>query len=412
MFLEGQQNIILDRLNKRMAEAAEQLNFEQAAKLRDQITAVKRMLERQTVVSLQGEDQDVIALAAGSSKTCIQVFQVRAGKMLARETFFLTDSQGYERSYLLSAFLKDYYARAAIVPPLIILAEKADEQELIASYLSQKSGRRVKLHVPQRGTKKALVRLAAENAVLALQEAEELQKRRTELSREALADLQVVLDLPAAPRRIEGFDISNIRGQHAVGSMAVFVDGQPFKAHYRRFRIRTVFESDDYAMLAEMVKRRYGGSLRSCLLLPELILIDGGQGQLSAASRVLKELGLGQIPVCALAEQQEELYKEGQDPIRLPDDSAALHLLQQVRDEAHRFALDYHRLLRQRSTLKSELDEVPGIGPKRRRLLLSHFGSVKNLQAAPLKDLLAIPGLPRPVAEALYQHFHPEEDQP
>lgn len=407
LFLEGRQDVILKRLKKRMDEAAQELRFEDAAKLRDQVAAVERVLEKQTVVSLGGEDQDVIGLARGVTEACVQVFQVRAGKLLGRETFFLQGSEGYDRSQLLAAFLKDYYSRVAVVPVRIILAEAAEEQELLSTYLSRRSGRKVRLHVPQRGAKKTLAAMAAENAVLALREAEELWAQQLARTEGALAALKVALDLPALPQRIEGFDISNIQGQEAVGSMVVFADGKPLKSDYRRFRIRTVWQANDVAMMAETVRRRYSGTLKDKLPVPDLILIDGGKGQLSAARAVLAELGLAQVPTFGLAEEQEELYTEGcLEPIRLPRDSVALQLLQRVRDEAHRFALSYHRALHHHNALKSELDEVPGIGPRRRRALLLHFGSLEKLRQASVEDLLAVPELTRPVAQALYSHLH------
>ncbi len=407
LFLEGRQDVILKRLQERMEIAAQELRFDDAAQLRDQATAVERVLAKQTVVSLGGEDQDVVALARGVAEACVQVFQVRDGKLTGRESFFLKDTEGYERAQLVSAFLKEYYSRAAVVPPCIILAEEAQEQELLSRYFSECSGHKVTVYVPKRGAKKALANLAAENAVLALREAEELWAQRVARTEGALAALQLALDLPRLPQRIEGFDISNIQGQEAVASMVVFVEGKPLKSEYRRFRIRTVFQANDFAMMKEVVKRRYSGTLRDKLPLPDLILIDGGKGQLSAARSVLAGLGLSMIPTFGLAEKEEELYTEEQaDPIRLPRDSVALQLLQQVRDEAHRFALNYHRTLHRRSALRSELDEVPGIGPRRRQALIKHFGSLKKLREASLEELLAIPELNRPVAEALYHHLH------
>lgn len=407
LFLNGRQDVVLRKLKNRMDAAASQLKFEQAARLRDQIRAVEQVLERQTVVSVRGEDQDVIALATGLNEASVQLFQVRDGKLTARETFFLRDSQGFQRCHLLAAFLKDYYGRTATIPPLILLAEEADEQELIATYLSQKKGRKVKLHVPQRGAKKALADLAVENAALSLREAEKLQERQWAQAEAALTGLERVLDLPVLPRRIEGFDISNIQGQQAVGSMVVFVNGAAVKSQYRRFRIRTVLQANDVAMIAETVKRRYSGNLSKTLPLPDLVLIDGGPAQLSAARAILVELGLAAMPVIALAEQLEELFTDKRaEPIQLPRDSIALQLLQQIRDEAHRFALGTHRVLRRRAALRSELDEVPGIGPKRRNAIRSYFGSLEMVKAASLEELLQVPGLTAPVAEALYQHLH------
>lgn len=410
LFLEGRQEVLLKHLKERMAAAAAALRFEEAAALRDQVAALERVLEKQKVVSLSAENQDVVALARGVTEACVQVFQVRHGKLTGRETFFLKGTEGHGRPEVLAGFLKDYYSRAAFLPPTILLAEPAEDQELLAEYLSRLAGRRVNIRVPQRGAKKDLAELAANNAQLALREAEELWAHWEARTEGAVAALQAALGLAAPPRRIEGFDISNIQGQKAVAAMVVFQDGRPFKSHYRRFRIRSVLQANDFAMMAEAVRRRYGGSLRDRLPLPDLILIDGGKGQLGAARAVLRELGLAEVPTFGLAKEHEDLYKEGSlEPIRLPQDSVALQLLQQVRDEAHRFGLSYHRTLRGKEALRSELEEVPGIGPRRRRALLKHFGSLKKLREATLEDLLGVPGLTAPVATALYQYLHEED---
>lgn len=407
LFLEGRQDVLIRRLKERMAAAAADLRFEEAARLRDQVAAVERVLEKQKVIWPDGEDLDVVALARGVTEACVQVFQVRHGKLISRETFFLKGTEGHDRPAVLAGFLKDYYSRAAALPPTILLAEPAEDQELLAEYLSRLAGRRVSIRVPQRGAKKELADLAANNAVLALREEEELKAHREAGTEGAVAALQAALGLEVPPRRIEGFDISNIQGQEAVGAMVVFEDGRPRKDHYRRFRIRTVFQANDFAMMAEVVRRRYGGSLRDKLPLPDLILIDGGKGQLGAARAVLRELGLERIPTYGLAKEHEELFAEGSpEPLRLPRDSVALKLLQQVRDEAHRFGIAYHRSLRGKNALASELEEVPGIGPRRRKVLLQHFGSLKRLKEASLEELLAVPGLTRPAAEALYAHLH------
>ncbi|HHV58559.1 MAG TPA: excinuclease ABC subunit UvrC [Firmicutes bacterium] len=407
LFLEGRQEVLVKRLKGRMEAAAAGLRFEEAAELRDQVAALERVLEKQKVVSLDGENQDVVALARGVTEACVQVFQVRHGKLAARETFFLKGTEGHERPAVLAGFLKDYYSRAAALPPTILLAEPAEDQELLAQYLSRLADRRVSIRVPQRGAKKELAALAANNATLALREEEELWAHREARTEGAVAALKAALGLERLPRRIEGFDISNIQGQEAVAAMVVFEDGRPRKGHYRRFRIRTVLQANDFAMMAEAVRRRYSGNLRDKLPLPDLILIDGGKGQLGAARAVLRELGLAGIPTYGLAKQHEELYAEGSvEPLRLPRDSVALQLLQQVRDEAHRFGITYHRSLHGREALRSELEEVPGIGPRRRKALLKHFGSLKRLREATLEELLAVPGLTRPAAEALYAHLH------
>ncbi|HHY93109.1 MAG TPA: excinuclease ABC subunit UvrC, partial [Firmicutes bacterium] len=255
LFLEGRQEVLVKHLKERMGQAAAELQFETAAQLRDQVAALERVLEKQKVVSLNGEDQDVVALARGVTQACVQVFQVRHGKLAARETFFLTGTEGHDRPAVLGGFLKDYYSRAAVLPPHVLLAEPAEDQELLAEYLSRLAGRRVSIRVPRRGAKKELAALAANNATLALREEEELWAHREARTEGAVAALQAALGLATLPRRIEGFDISNIQGQEAVAAMVVFEDGRPRKGHYRRFRIRTVFQANDFAMMAEAVRR-------------------------------------------------------------------------------------------------------------------------------------------------------------
>jgi excinuclease ABC subunit C len=437
LFLEGRQDDLVRRLTERMREAAGKLEFEQAAGLRDQIAAVQEILEKQKVISTGFADRDVIALAGGPAFSVAEVFLVRGGKLIGREQFVLEgDLDGAE---MLGAFVKQYYSRVDLVPPEVLLsAEIGEEKAVIEKWLTGKRGTGVRLKVPGRGEKRGLVEMAARNAVLAL----ELEQRRAEEpagGTEAPAELARVLGLPEPPRRLECFDVSNIQGREAVASMAVFEAGRPAKGEYRRFKIRTVEGPDDYASLREVARRRFiraregqelsglavsGGVLpddgekpvsrkgRSSAggagfhRLPDLVVVDGGKGQLSAVREAMEETGFGHIPACGLAKKEEHIFVPGRpEPVILPGDSPALRLLQRLRDEAHRFAVAYHRRRREKQSLKSLLDEVEGIGAVRRRALLRAFGSLAGIEKAEIGELAAVPGMNSRAARAVYEFF-------
>ncbi len=410
LFLEGKQDRVIRRLQERMNRASGQLEFEKAAKLRDQLQAVEKVVARQKIISSALEDQDIIAFARGDNEVCVQVFFVRQGKLLGRNHFFLKGTGEMSRSDVMTAFIKQYYSRVEQPPRQIILQEPVEDEDLIAEWLREKRGSKVYLKVPQRGEKRKLVEMVARNALMQLQE-EELSRRKKEMSGEkALLELQERLGLEKLPRRIECYDISNIQGANPVGSMVVFVDGQPKTDHYRRFKIKTVAGADDFASMAEVIGRRFRRVKEEKAdgfhVLPDLVIVDGGKGQLGAARRVMRELGVADIPTFGLAKAEELLFREGNpQPVRLPENSEGLYLLQRSRDEAHRFAVSYHRQLRQKHSRRSLLDEVPGIGPKRKQALLRCFGSVKRISEAALEELAAVPGMNEKAARQLLEHL-------
>jgi excinuclease ABC subunit C len=416
-FLEGKSDVVRRRLSAQMEEASRTLAFERAAELRDLLRSVERLGERQEVVRLRGADEDYLGLARHGRSAAVTVLQVRAGKLVGRETYFLTADADAADSAVLSAFIGQYYPMAPAWPREVCVPTVAfEEREGIEALLGHGpigGGRGARLHVPRRGDKARLMALAADNARWAIEE-ERLRETRAGAP---LEELRRALDLPAPPRRIEGYDISNFQGTDSVASMVVFVDGRPAKGEYRRFRIRTVVGADDFASHAETMTRRLEryeaerravetGTLRpedaKFLRLPDLVLIDGGRGQLSAVRAVMRRMGMAHIPTFGLAKEEELLFREGQgEPIRLPRDSPGLRLLQAVRDESHRFAITHHRQLRSRRTLTTRLTAVAGVGEARARRLLRHFGSLAAVAGADAEALRAA-GLPRPVAERLY----------
>jgi len=414
LFLEGKTERVQEQLRAQMKAAAERLDYEQAAFIRDQIAAVQRVVERQRVVTRARADEDIIAFARADGDTCVQVFFIRDGKLIGRESFLLDGVEDDQPSHILGSFVKQFYDEAAYVPPQIVLPDELDERLVVESWLRQKRGHRVALRVPRRGEQKALVEMASRNA------AETLAHLRAQWQADeakwaaALAELQQALGLPEPPTRMECYDISNIQGASATGSMVVFVKGIPRKSDYRRFRIKTVEGADDFAMMAEVLRRRLlrlksadskelrlpGARPDSFALKPDLIVVDGGKGQLNAARRVMEELGVGDIALAALAKEREEVFvPDRPDPLPLPADSQASFLLQRLRDEAHRFAVAYHRTIRQRTGLASSLDQIPGIGPRRRKALLTRFGSLDGIRRASVEELAAVPGMTRELAE-------------
>ncbi len=332
--------------------------------------------------------------------------------MVGRESFFLSATAGAPDGEVLAAFLKQYYAGAAFIPPEILVKTLPEDAEAIAAWLGSMRGGRVSLHVPRRGEKRHLVEMVKKNAALFLEEERLRQERDRESGEGALAELQRALGLFAPPHRIECYDISNIQGRQAVGSMVVFRAGKPAKDQYRKFRIRGVPGPDDYAMMREVLERRFRRGLAedaAFVEMPDLIVIDGGRGQLSAALAVLRELGLEAVPAFGLAKEHEWLFAPDRpDPIVLPRDSRALHLVQRLRDEAHRFAVGYHRRLRSKASLRSILEEIPGIGPRRRKALLTRFRSLEAIANASVEELAALPGMNRAAAEEVLAYLHGE----
>ena len=408
LFLEGKQEQVVHDLKDKMKEASNRLQYEKAALLRDQIGAVEQVIESQRIaVTIRG-DEDTIALAQTKELAYVEIFFIRNDKLIGRDYALLDGIRDEEPTQIMTSFVKQYYSSASSIPPLVLLQYPVDEPEIIARWLSKQRGASVELRVPLRGIKKQLIDTVDENARqgLALYQAKQSKMMESALVLEELKDR---LALAKMPMRIEGYDISNIRGNQAVGSMAVFSKGLPKRAQYRRFRIKTVSGIDDYAMIQEVLKRRFKRSLTSdenWAAMPDLILIDGGKGHLNAALDVLKELELNSVPAAALAKENEEVFVPGRsEPLNIPRSSTALHLLQRVRDEAHRFAIGYHHKLRQKESITSALDSVPGIGPKRKKALIKKFSTVRAIRAASIDELSQVPGITGNLAEKLKEYL-------
>ncbi|MEA4882705.1 MAG: excinuclease ABC subunit UvrC [Clostridia bacterium] len=422
LFLEGRQNDLISSLRNRMEAAAQSLNYEQAAVYRDQLQAVQKIVERQRVVSDSGADQDVIALARDPWGACAQVMFIRDGKLVGNDHFILGEAEGSDDSEIIASFIKEYYSQSASIPPEILAQAELEDAEAYEQWLSGKLGRSVNIRTPQRGEKRRLVELAATNAREYLDRVRASEQADERSRAGALAELAAYLGLDAAPGRIECYDISNLQGTEAVGSMVVFEQGKPAKSQYRRFRIRTVEGQNDFAMMAEVIRRRISrGTGRAAnrgadgdpdpkfARLPDLMVIDGGKGQLHAVGEVLDSMGFGEWPAVGLAKREEEIFRRGESaPLLLPRDSKALHLIQHIRDEAHRFAVAYHRSLRGKSGITSELTGVPGVGKKRLVALMRQFGSLDALSRASVEEIVAAPGMNAPVAARVYEHLHPE----
>ena len=407
LFLEGRSDVLANELAKKMEEAAEKLQFELAARLRDQLAAVRKVQEKQNIVTQAG-DQDVLGLARERSASCVQVFFVRSGKMVGRDHFMLTGGSPEEDdAAILDAFIKQYYSEASFIPREILLPSAVLEPELLGAWLSEKRGGKVDLQVPQRGVKRDVVVMAAENAAEVMRQRAERVAVKSQQAETALAELATELSLEESPVRMECFDISHTQGAETVASMVVFVDGEPCKSDYRRFKLKTTEgRPDDFASMQEVLLRRYGAAAEP---LPDLVVIDGGKGQLSTALSVIRGVGLAEIPVISLAKEDEQIFREGDpNPLGLSRRSAALQLLQRIRDEAHRFAVAYHRNLRSKRNRVSILDQLRGIGPKRRQALWKHFGTLDKIKAASLDELAAAPGMNQPSASAVYHFFRRE----
>jgi excinuclease ABC subunit C len=424
-FLAGDTDTIVRRLESSMAAAAESLEFERAARLRDRLASVRKAIERQQMVTERPEDLDVIGLAEDELEAAVQVFFVRGGRVVGRKGFVLDKVEDLDRSQLVAHVLEQLYAEPVLdIPKEVLVPAVPDDPALWEEWLSSTRGSRVTVRVPQRGDKRSLQQTVSANA------AEEFARHRLRRSADhnararALRALQEALDLPEAPLRIECYDMSHMQGSDYVGSMVVMEDGLPKPSDYRRFRVRSVAGNDDYAAMEEVLTRRLTALVaernepldeqvarrrhRRFAYPPQLILLDGGKGQLGVGMRVLEELGLEEeIPVAALAKQFEEVYVPGrQEPVRIPRQSEALYLLQRVRDEAHRFAVGYHRQLRGKRMTRSALDGISGLGPVRRARLVKEMGGVRAVQGAPLEDLLALPWLPDAVGQAVYETLH------
>ncbi len=445
-FLDGRQEGIADELRDEMEDHSSALRYEQAAISRDKLRAVERTIEQQKVSAFSRAEQDVIGIAREEGEACLQLFVIRNGKMIGREHFIVEGARDVTDGEVLGSFLQQYYAATERPPREVVLPFAPADATGLAAFLTDRRGSRVTLSVPERGDKRRMVALATQNAVEALSRERAEWLADAGKRDEALEALKSALGLPRPPERIECYDMSNIQGTSAVGSMVVFVNGKPEPREYRRFRIRSGETPDDFRMMAEVIRRRFSRAARlraetgalslaavgadesfedlagdddetdqpprptaardAGWALPDLVIVDGGKGQLSAAVGVMRELDLVDVPVAGLAKRFEELYlPDRSGPILLPRNSQGLYLVQRIRDEAHRFAITYHRAVRSRRALASPLDEIEGIGPVRKKALLKRFGSVRRMREASVEELAETPGIPRDLADRLKRYL-------
>ena len=403
LFLEGRNEVVLKELTSRMQIAAENFQFELAAKLRDQVLAIEKISAKQNII-IGSSDQDIIGLARKADEACIQIFFIRSGKMIGRDHFLLNGTEDETDSALLNAFLEQYYNKATFIPKEILLPAEIENEEILSAWLSQKKNAKVSFGLPQRGVKKEMVLMANDNAVVVLEEQMIKNSAGLEQTVGAMKDLGRYLRMEKELKRIECFDISHIQGSETVASMVVFSNGAPDKQEYRRYKLKSVEgKPDDFKSMQEVVGRRYR---QSDGIMPDLIIIDGGKGQLNSALEIIRALGHYQIPVVGLAKQFEYVFLEGQsEPVILPPNSKALYLIQRIRDEAHRFAITYHRKLRHKRNLVSVLDHIEGVGPTRRKALWDAFGSIAEIKKAKITDLTAVPGISENIANNIVKYF-------
>ena len=410
MFLEGKTTAVVDDLVERMERASQALEFEQAARYRDQIQTLRRIQERQYVSGERG-DLDIVALAKRGASACLQLFFIRSGRNLGNKAFYPQVPSDASDEMVLSAFVSQYYLEKP-VPSEIILSGRFQDESLLEEVLSRQAGRKVRLSCRVRGERARWLKMAKGNAEIALQ-----ARLSAKLDmQDRVEALQQLLKLPAVPERMECFDISHTRGESTVASCVVFNEQGPLKSDYRRFNIEGITGGDDYAAMAQALERRYRRVKRGEVPLPDLLFIDGGRGQLSAVYAILQDLGVSGVVLIGVAKGadrkagMEQLFLLGRSaPIILPPDSPALHLIQQIRDEAHRFAITAHRQRRSKKRKRSVLEEIPGIGPKRRQRLLKQFGGLQELSRAGVEDLTSVEGVNKRLAEQIYQAFHDKD---
>ena len=398
LFLEGRYEALARDTKKDMEAASAALDFERAAVMRDRVVAIERTLDRQEVHAYKGDDFDVLAAAISEGDAVAQVFRARDGTVVGRDHFALEGSEGATTAEVIASFLRLHYGAAGDLPPEIVTPEPLPESESLEVFLSERRGGPVRIHVPQRGRKRHLAELAARNATDALEQERVRWLADRGKTDTALRELQDALGLEGPPKRIECYDVSHVQGTNVVSSMVVFEDGRPAKPDYRRFRAKLGDRNDDFANMRETLRRRFARSERaltgSAWTLPDLIILDGGKGQLSAGLSALADAGRLQIPIAALAKEREELFRpDRHDPILLPRTSQGLYLVQRIRDEAHRFAVTYHQNLRSKRAIRSILDDVSGVGPAKKRALLKKFGSVRGMREAGTDDLAAVAGV-------------------
>jgi excinuclease ABC subunit C len=415
-FLSGNDRPIRRQLEAEMKRAATEERFEDAARYRNRLFAVDRLAERQAVERKSIGTIDVIGVAVGPDRAAVQVFPLREGKMVDRHSFHLENAAGEEPGEVLEQFALEYYGSAPAIPPQILVPRGAGDLSALETFLSELRGSHVEVRAPERGEKRRLQELAQQNAELALKSETFMAETKRLRRVEALEELRELLNLESLPIRIECFDISNIQGQEIVGSMVVFEDGVAKKAHYRKFGVRGQEGQDDFAAMAEVVSRRFarleaGATAEdydeSFAATPHLVVVDGGKGQLSAALAAMQAYDLPRVAVISLAKRIEEVFVPGRpDPIVLPEHSPGLQLLQRLRDEAHRFAITFHRQRRDAASRESMFDQLEGVGPVRRRALLQHFGSAERVVAATEEELAGVPGVPAKTARRIYAQLH------
>ncbi len=420
MFLNGKEDKLIEVIEDKMKKASEDLNFEEAARYRDQVKSLNVILEKQKIVTTNLIDQDIIGMARGIDEVCIQVFFVRAGKIIGREHFILSDTFNEERKEILSSFIKQFYLGTAYVPKEIFIEEEVEDIEAISKWLWEKRGSKVTIRIPKRGEKSELMEMVKKNAENMLNQYGDKLLRKQRENEKALEEIRKAINLKEMPYRIEAYDISNISGVNPVGSMVVFEHGEPKKSDYRRFKIQSVNTPDDYKSMEEIIRRRFTRGIKEKELIrenkievkgfsnfPDLIMMDGGKGQVNVALGVLRKLGLN-IPVSGLV--KDDFHKTrgiiyNNEEINLDEDSLGFRLIYRIQEEAHRFAISYHRSLRSKKMFKSELDNIKGIGEKRKKELLKHFHTIDNIKKASIEELAKVDGMNIRAAEDLYNHF-------
>ena len=421
-FLNGNYGKILKSLEANMKQASEELRFEDAINYRDLYTSVKQVAQKQKITDSEEEDRDILALAADEKDAVVQVFFVRSGRLIGREHFYMKSAGEYAPGEVLQSFVKQFYAGTPFVPKEIMLQQEIEDIEVIEKWLSSKRGGRVYLRVPKKGTKEKLVELAAKNATLVLNQDKDRIKREEGRTIGAVKEIANLLDIEQITR-MEAFDISNINGYENVGSMVVYEKGRPKKSDYRKFKIRSISGPDDYGCMKEVLSRRFLHGMEESRQLeekqidveygsftkfPDLLLMDGGKGQVNIAHAVLDELHLS-IPVCGMVKDDNHrtrgLYFRNQE-IPIEHTSEGFKLITRIQDEAHRFAIEFHRSLRSKEQVHSALDDIPGVGPSRRKAIMKHFGSMEEIKNADVETLMNVPGIPRNIAQEIYSFFH------
>ena len=421
-FLSGNFSPVLKELERKMKEASENMEFEEAIKYRDMFNSVKKIAQKQKITDSDGEDKDIIALALDENDAVVQVFFIRDGKLIGREHFYMTHVSGNKRKQVLLDFVKQFYAGTPFIPRELMIQEEIEDTEVLEKWLSARKGSRVYIRVPKKGSKEKLVELAAKNAALVLSQDREKIKREEGRTIGAVKEIAALIGVEGI-HRMEAYDISNISGFANVGSMVVYEKGKPKRSDYRKFKIKTVSGPDDYACMKEVLTRRFVHGMEereemalkemekefgSFTKFPDLILMDGGKGQVNIALEVLQELQID-IPVCGMVKDDNHrtrgLYYRNQE-IPIDRSSEGFKLITRVQDEAHRFAVEYHRSLRGKTQVKSVLDDIPGVGPARRKALMRHFKSIEEMKEADVEKLMEVPEIPEHIAEGIYRFFH------